>query len=133
VTSCGFVAPNFAPKPTPSPSYSPPSPPGDITQDAWCANVIANPSPSGCGLGVTIYECPHGTFSVGCPAIVAGPGGFPQWDADSGPLVYPPGCTAQLAGCTAGFTVPATPLQCYCETGASASTLDGGYGWSCPD
>jgi hypothetical protein len=130
VTSCGFLTPNVATKPTPSPVYDPPVPPGDISSDAWCANVIANPSPSGCGLGVTIYECPHGTYTAGCSEIVPGPGPFPQVGVDAGLPVYPPGCTAQLAGCTAGFTATPTPLACYCQR---TPTADGGYGWVCPD
>jgi hypothetical protein len=130
VTSCGFLTPNVAAKPTPSPAYDPPVPPGDISSDAWCANVIAHPSPSGCGLGVTIYECAHGTYTAGCSEIVLGPGSpFPQTGAGSGPLVYPPGCSAQLAGCTAGFHPG--PLMCSCQ--ATPTIDDGGYGWICAD
>lgn len=129
--SCEFVAPNVASKPTPSTVYSAPVPPGDISDDAWCANVIANPSPSGCGLRVTIYECAHGSYAEGCSAIELGQGMFPEVNVDAGPIVYGPGCRAQLAGCTSGFSVTPAPLLCYCMT--DPLVPDGGYGWACPD
>jgi hypothetical protein len=130
VTSCGFTVPKVAPKPTPSPVYSPPVPSGDISEDAWCANVIANPSPSGCGLYVAIYECAHGMYSVGCPEIITADG-YEQWDPNPGPPVYPPGCTAQLPRCTSAWSLTPARLDCYCESGPWAT--DGGYGWNCPN
>jgi hypothetical protein len=50
--------------------------------------------------------------------------------SDAGAFVYPPGCMATLAGCTAGYTSIPTPLACTCT---NLPTGDGQFTWICPD